>query len=177
MTTVPTTDASGDDRLAIYLADHRAAALGGEHLARRCAEANPDNEVGRYLRDVLLPAIELDQRILDDVMRAAGARRSPVKDLSARIGVALGGLKPNGQLTGYSPLSRVIELEALIAGVVAKRSLWITVDRVRDQLGRSELPDVADRIDAADQQLAGLRELHQAAVRQAFGAGTDAAAG
>jgi hypothetical protein len=36
----------------------------------------------------------------------------------------VGRLKLNGQLTGYSPLSRLVELEGLALGVTGKLSLW-----------------------------------------------------
>ena len=35
-----------------------------------------------------------------------------------------GRLKPNGQLTGYSPLSRLVELEGLSLGITGKLGLW-----------------------------------------------------
>ena len=45
-------------------------------------------------------------------------------DLEIRAGELVGRLKTNGRLSTYSPLSRLLELEMLLAGIDAKRSLW-----------------------------------------------------
>jgi hypothetical protein len=39
----------------------------------------------------------------------------------------VGRLKPNGQLRGYSPLSRVLELEGLAMGSSGQLGLWQTL--------------------------------------------------
>jgi hypothetical protein len=36
----------------------------------------------------------------------------------------LGRLKLNGQLTGYSPLSRMVEMEMLLIGITGKTGMW-----------------------------------------------------
>jgi hypothetical protein len=41
----------------------------------------------------------------------------------------VGRLKLNGQLTGYSPLSRLEELEILSLGVEGKLAMWRALDR------------------------------------------------
>jgi hypothetical protein len=38
-------------------------------------------------------------------------------------------LKLNGQLAGYSPLSRLVELESLYLGITGKRELWRALQR------------------------------------------------
>ena len=42
-------------------------------------------------------------------------------------GEKLGRLKLNGQLLGYSPLSRLIELEGLMLGIAGKLAMWIAL--------------------------------------------------
>jgi hypothetical protein len=74
--------------------------------------------------EALLPQLEADATTLDDVARVLGVRGDPFKIGAARAGEMLGRLKFNGQLRGYSPLSRVLELEGLMAGIEAKRQLW-----------------------------------------------------
>ena len=49
---------------------------------------------------------------------------SRLKPAGAWVAERLGRLKPNGQLRGYSPLSRVVELEGLTGGVAVKQMLW-----------------------------------------------------
>jgi hypothetical protein len=39
-----------------------------------------------------------------------------------------GRLKLNGELTRYSPLSRLLELEDLTAGIEGKRALWLALE-------------------------------------------------
>jgi len=42
----------------------------------------------------------------------------------------VGRLKLNGQLTGYSPLSRLVELEGLELGITGKRAMWAALEHV-----------------------------------------------
>lgn len=120
------TEAGPIDRLSIYLNDHRAGAVAGIALARRCERSNSDNQLGRYLRD-LIEELEEDRSILASLMEGLGFVTNPVKGAIAVAAERLGRLKTNGQLRGYSPLSRVEELEALIAGVTTRAQLWRTV--------------------------------------------------
>jgi hypothetical protein len=115
-----------DRRLAIYLADHRAAADAGLARAKRFMAANADGFLGDAALEVARE-IEEDVGTLDDIVTRLGCRPSPWKILAARAIELIGRLKPNGQLRGYSPLSRLIELELLIAGILAKESLWQTL--------------------------------------------------
>ena len=59
------------------------------------------------------------RRSLLATMEALGARVDRLKAAAAWGGEKLGRLKLNGQLRGYSPLSRVVELEGLALGVWA----------------------------------------------------------
>ena len=147
-------------RLAIYLDDHDALAAGGLALARRCASANADNDVGRYLRESFIPEAERHRQVLEGYRDAAGSRPNPIKPAAARLGELAGRLKHNGQLFGYSPSSRVIELEGLMAGVEARRRMW----GVLDELGG----DVGPMLQESADELARLGELHREAGQQAF---------
>ena len=57
-------------------------------------------------------------------MRRLRLRRSRSKVALARFGQRIGQLKLNGRLTSYSPLSRVFELESLLAGIEANRAVF-----------------------------------------------------
>jgi hypothetical protein len=109
--------------LAIYVQDHLALSLGGLRLARRCAAENEGTPLGAFLRR-LIPELEEDRETLRDVARALGTGPSPLKETAAAVGELLGRLKPNGRVLGYSELSRVWELEALMAGTASRRGLW-----------------------------------------------------
>lgn len=49
------------------------------------------------------------------------------KQVAAWSAEKLGRLKPNGRLTGYSPLSRLVELEFLALGITGKLAMWRVV--------------------------------------------------
>jgi hypothetical protein len=109
-------------RLDVYLNDHLAGATGGIELCRRALRENAGTDLGAFL-EWLLAEIGEDRRTLEDVAMRFGIDRSPFKPAAAWALEKAGRLKLNGQVHGYSPLSRLIELEALQAGVSAKRSL------------------------------------------------------
>jgi hypothetical protein len=115
--------------LSIYLNDHLAGATAGVELARRVRKSNRESaEFGRPLVD-LCSEIEADRETLKRVMKELGAPRDPLKAKAGWLGEKLGRLKLNGQLRGYSPLSRVIELEGLCLGIAGKAELWMTLQR------------------------------------------------
>ncbi|MEP1123629.1 MAG: hypothetical protein ABJH68_07045 [Ilumatobacter sp.] len=153
-----------DKYLRIYLSDHRSAAAGGIRLARRCRGNNVGSELGRFL-DTLVDEVSQDVATLDQIMEEVGTRRNPVKHVLVVIGERLARLKPNGRLRGYSPLSRVIELEGLIAGVHAKQRLWHGVGAGRHGIDSDLLDEMIER---ADRQLNRLEAFHHTATSEAF---------
>lgn len=126
-------------RQAIYLNDHLAGATVGIELARRTLAENNDAQLGAFLR-AFLTEIEEDRDTLVRLMHSLGVARSAVKIAGAWTAEKVGRLKPNGQMRGYSPLSRLIELEGLALGVEGKRSLWLAFAAVRNHDER--LPDI-----------------------------------
>jgi hypothetical protein len=109
--------------LAILLNDHLAGSTGGVELARRTADQNSGSEFGPPLATIR-DEIETDREALEGVMNDLGVTRSRVKPVLAVLGERVARLKPNGRLRGYSPLSRVIELEGLVLGITGKLRLW-----------------------------------------------------
>jgi hypothetical protein len=109
--------------LAIYVQDHLALSLGGLRLARRCLDENRATPLGAFLAR-LVPELEEDREVLKEVARALGAGPSVLKETAAVLGELAGRLKPNGRIVGYSRLSRLWELEALMAGSDSRRGLW-----------------------------------------------------
>ncbi|MFT3913675.1 MAG: hypothetical protein QM704_06095 [Anaeromyxobacteraceae bacterium] len=114
--------------LPIYVEDHLALALGGLRLARRCRDENRGTSLAAVLDD-LLPELQDDQAALSRALRALGGRPSLVKELAITAGELVGRFKPNGRLLGYSPLSRVWELEALVAGSSSRRAAFTVLAR------------------------------------------------
>jgi hypothetical protein len=115
--------------LGIYLNDHLAGAVGGTELARRALSNNRGTRLEPDL-ERLAGEIEEDRQTLEDLIARLGVSRSVVKTSAAWILEKAARLKLNGQPLGYSPLSRVIELEALAVGVEAKRALWAALKRL-----------------------------------------------
>ena len=113
--------------LAIYLNDHLAGATGGVELARRLRASNRGNDAFEQPLDRICKEIEEDRSTLEQVIDRLGFSRSRVKPAGAWVAEKLGRLKLNGRLRGYSPLSRVLELEGLMIGITGKMALWKTL--------------------------------------------------
>jgi hypothetical protein len=109
--------------IGTYLNDHLAGSTVGMRLARRAAKENRDSEYGTVL-ERLAEEIEEDRATLQDLMKHLKVRRDPVKALTPAVAETLGRLKLNDELTGYSPLSRLEELELLSLGVEGKLAMW-----------------------------------------------------
>jgi hypothetical protein len=101
-------------------------------------------------------------------MDRLGVSPAPVKAGLAWAAEKAGRVKPNGQLRGYSPLGRLVEVEALITGVTGKLSLWRALQQVVDgepRLDRRQLEDLERR---AEDQLSRLHELRDRAAAVAL---------
>ena len=117
-----------DKLLSIYLNDHLAGSTVGIKLARRACASNQGTPLGGYL-ERLTSEIESDRETLERLMAELGIRPDRLKTLGAWGAEKLGRLKLNGQLRGYSPLSRFLELESLYLGITGKRELWRALQR------------------------------------------------
>ena len=157
------------DHLETYLQDHRAGAEGGSDLAQRLLEENRGTHYEDFLEN-LAEQIAEDVMVVEQLMDRLGVDRSLVKTATAKVGEKLGRLKPNDQLTGYSPLSRVLELESLRAGVQGKLSMWDALLEIEPFDERLDAEELAQLIARAESQLKGLRVHHRLAAREAFAA-------
>jgi len=156
-----------DKYLEIYLNDNLAGATVGVELAKRAAGANKGTELGAFLR-VLRGEIEADRAALLEIMDALGASVDRPKSALAWLGEKAGRLKLNGRLLGYSPLSRLVELEFLSLAIEGKRLLWVTLGTVAGH--RLDPERLMDLIDRAQQQRADLEPFRLEAARKAAGA-------
>lgn len=153
--------------LETYLQDHRAAAAMGSDLARRIAEENQGTTYEGFLV-TLAQEIEDDLAAFEPIMERFGVTTPALKIAAAKVGEKLGRLKPNERLTAYSPLSRVLELEALRAGVEGKLALWDALAQLAPTDERLDAEQIAGLQGRAQKQLEGLREQHLMASREAF---------
>jgi len=128
---------AGDDRtagsddpglalLGIYLNDHLAGATGGTELFRRAARHHRGTELGDTLGRLAAEIVE-DRGALLDMMAALGIPVRQYKVCAAWVVEKVGRFKPNGRLLQRSPLSDLVELEAMWLGVAGKAAGWRTL--------------------------------------------------
>lgn len=159
-----------DDFLGIYLRDQLALGMLWRELARRAQHNNRGTPLGEALGHVASGITE-DVETFQMIMSRLGVRSNPVK-----IGVAIGAerlarLKLNGRLSGYSPLSRFVELEFLAMGIDAKKQLWTTLRDLAGLASRLSDMDFGLLIARADGQRAELEPFRVHAGTDAFSRG------
>ncbi len=153
--------------LAIYLNDHLAAATAGRELARRAAASNRRSDYGPALAE-LATEIEEDRHSLMAIMRMLDISVDRLKVMAGWGGEKLGRMKLNGRLLGYSPLSRVIELEGLLIGVTGKLALWRSLERLQTSEAALRNAGLTDLIGRAQSQLERLEQQRLRAVADAL---------
>lgn len=152
--------------LGIYLNDHLAGSTGGLELARRALGSNRGTEFGTFLEQ-LRDDLDYDRNTLKDLMSRLDIRPDQLKVAASWLLEKAGRLKLNGSLTEYSPLSRLVELEALTTGVSGKLSLWQVLSQVQDEPILAQF-DHQRFIERAQAQLDGLEQQRRAAAQIAF---------
>jgi hypothetical protein len=145
--------------LRIYLQDHLAGSTAGLELARRTRGANEGTEYGTPLAKIA-DEIEADRRQLEGIIDDLGFGGDRLEKA--------GRLKLNGQLTGYSPLSRVVELEGLLSGITGKKALWVALLELAPSEPRLDAELLGRLRDRAEEQRATVEELREKAAREAF---------
>jgi hypothetical protein len=137
--------------LATYLNDHLAGSTAGLELVKRAASENEGSPLGDFLSQ-LSDEIAEDREALAELMDSLDVGTDHKKIAAAWVGEKVGRLKPNAQLRGYSPLSPLVELEALSLGIEGKRLLWISLQGIAADHGLApeRFSDLAAR--ASDQR-------------------------
>lgn len=154
--------------LETYLDDHWAGAGAGTALADRVAHNNGasawHDRLARLAHDVAE-----DEVTLSKVREHFGFHGGRAKRLFAQVGERAARAKPNGRLLTYSPLSRVLEAEALASGITAKRQLWVSLNEAGGFLREPAPFDFGSLVERADAQLELVCAFHLDAAREAFG--------
>jgi hypothetical protein len=156
-----------EKNLRIYLQDHLAGSTTGLELARRIRGENEGNEYGDVLAKIA-DEIDADRRALQALMEDFGFGADKLKNAGAWAVEKAGRLKMNGQITGYSPLSRMEELEGLLTGITGKQALWTALLQIapdEPRLDAERLERLRERAEAQRETVEGLREK---AAREAF---------
>jgi len=155
---------SADKLLSIYMNDHLAGSTLGVELVQRIAGSNRGTRLGELL-ERMAAEIKEDRATLERLMEHFGAHRDRVKVAGAWTAEKAGRLKLNGRLVGYSPLSRLVELESLQLGVTGKRDMWKAFSQALGAVPGFDFEELAAR---ADRQLRDLEPHHREAAAQAF---------
>lgn len=154
-------------RIATYLNDHLAGSATGRELARRALNSNRGNEYGVVLED-LMRQIDEDVEALHEVMRRLDVKPDRVKERLGWATEKLGRLKLNGQLLGYSPLSRLVELEGLVLGISGKLAMWQALRLVLGDDPRLAGLDLGQLIERAREQRKAVEGLRRRAAGEAL---------
>ena len=147
--------------LNIYLNDHLAGSVAGQELARRCLSNNEGTELGSFL-STFASELDEDRETLEKLMDTVGGQPDRLKMGAVWVAEKVGRLKLNGQLRGYSDLSRLVELEGLCVGVEGKKSMWTSLKVVAENDSRLQSFDF-DALEARAQRQRDDLEVHRRA--------------
>jgi hypothetical protein len=152
--------------LGIYLNDHLAGSVMGSRLANRIVRQNEGNDYGTKVAGIARE-IEEDRATLRELMDRLGIGEQRARMAMAWVAEKAMRLKPNGKLVGYSPLSRVLELETLTMGITGKLELWRSMAAVENG---AKIPgfDFSQLAQRAEAQRDVVEELRVRAAREAL---------
>jgi len=153
--------------LEIYLNDHLAGATAGRELARRAAAGNRNSAYGPFLERLAMQ-IQQDRQSLIDLMGVLEVDVDHLKVIGGWTAEKIGRLKRNGRWLSYSPLSRVVELEALTLGVRGKLALWNALEEIAPDEPRLEAGSLKKLASRAEAQLTELAEHRSRAIPEAL---------
>ncbi|HEU5142033.1 MAG TPA: hypothetical protein VFU04_02635 [Solirubrobacterales bacterium] len=162
----------GDRYLRIYMNDQLALGIGWREMARRARGENAGTPLGEALERAATGIAE-DVETFESIMERLGLGRDRVKPKLAMAAERVGRLKLNGQLRGYSPLSRFAELDFLAMGIEGKKILWANLRDFGDLAKRLPDVDFEDLIQRAARQREELEPFRARAGREALGASSE----
>lgn len=153
-----THNSGAESPLRIYLNDHLAGATAGAELARRMAGSQRGATGEQELRRIAGEIAE-DRASLLDIMHGLGVPVRRYKVAAGWIGEMAGRLKTNGRVVRRSPLSSLLELEAMRLGVEGKASGWRTLRDMADADHRLDAGRLDTLLARAHGQATRLEEL------------------
>jgi hypothetical protein len=151
--------------LAIYLNDHLLGATAGVELARRLAEVHTaDGQAHDLAR--LADEVAEDRATLIRIMGRLRVEPNPVKVAAGWAGEKLARLKRNGRWLRRSPLSSLLELEAMCLGVEGKAAGWRSLRVVADEDERLDPVELDQLIERAERQRDLLEQFRMVTAKQ-----------
>lgn len=146
-----------DELLAVYLNDHLAGASAGAALFQRAAQSAPGESKAELRR--LTAEVRQDRQTLLDLMSVLDVRVRRYKVIAGWVAEKAGRLKLNGRIVTRSPLSDLMELEALFLGVQGKAACFRTLRTLTDEHPGLDAPRLDQLIDRAERQAVVLEQL------------------
>lgn len=156
--------------LGLYLNDHLAGSTAGLDLLNRAARAHRGGPLGPQL-ERLAREVGQDRESLKEIMQSLDVPVRRARAALGWLGEKAGRLKLNGRLFSRSPLSDIIELEAMRLGVEGKRSCWRTVRSLADRDDRIDTAQLAWLLDRAEEQAETLERLRTLCALRVFAPG------
>lgn len=143
--------------LSIYLNDHLAGATAGAAMferAARSASAELKAELARLTAEV-----QQDRRSLLDLMSALDVQVRRYKMIAGWLAEKAGRAKLNGYLLRRSPLTDLVEVEALLLGVQGKAAGFRVLRSLADRHPGLDAAQLDRLIDRAERQAEVLERL------------------
>jgi hypothetical protein len=153
--------------LSVYLNDHFLGANGGVALAYRIAKTHKDTRFYSELAQLAVD-IESDREKLTSIMKRLDVRPQQWRVPAGSVAEKAGRLKLNGYVLNRSPLSSVLEIEALLTGVEAKGAGWQTLRHLAKTEQRLDVAKVDELIERSVSQIDLLESVRIWAIDQAF---------
>jgi hypothetical protein len=148
----------------VYLRNHDAAELAHARRLSLTAGTHLQTAVRRELGELLEDATA-DRAALAGAMRALGVRPSRVQRTVSTVGERIGRLKPNASWSRRTPLTDVVELEALGLAATGTLRLWQTLVALTPLHGRLGDLDLPSLVAGARRRVETLERLHADSVR------------
>jgi hypothetical protein len=133
--------------LGAYVNDHLGGSALGLELLRHLVRSNPGTELSRDLQPLVGQLVE-ERRLLHGLLERLGVRADPLREGAGWVGEKLARVRFHKRVTRSPDLSRLLELDAMCAGVEGKRLLWVGLAAVQDahpELGALPLADLEAR--------------------------------
>ncbi|WP_406134264.1 hypothetical protein [Streptomyces zaomyceticus] len=156
--------------LGIYLNDHLAGSAAGVAVLRRAARVHRGTELGPPLASLALEVTQ-DCKSLLRVMADLGLPVRRRRMVLGRLAEKAGRLKLNGRVLSRSPLSDVVELEAVRLGVEGKACAWRSLEALAGTEQRIDVVRLQELLRRAERQIQVLEALRVERAAQVFAAG------
>ncbi len=158
------------DQLVVYLRNHDAALVAATARLELTARSHRHASARQVLTD-LVAETRTDRDELGRLMHALGIPPSRAQRAATRLGERLGRLKPNGSWSQRTPLTDVVELEALGLAALGTLRMWQTLLTWQTLEGIGPLTATVDDLDlralvsTALRRVGTLERLHDESVR------------